>query len=75
MSSPLEVTKRELDAAGIAYCVEQGKKHHKVRFTVCGKDILVICSCSTSDHRAILNARLLVRREIRAALASEQSCK
>jgi len=68
LSETLEATKRELAEAGIAYRVENGKRHYKVRFTVCGKACMVTCSRSASDHRAILNARLQVRREIRTAM-------
>ena len=68
MSDTLEATKRELEAAGIAFSVELGKRHYKVRFQVRGKSCMVTCSRSSSDHRAALNARLQVRREIRRAL-------
>lgn len=68
MSTPLEVTHAELDASGIEYSTERGKRHWKVRFTVAGTKCLVTVSGSTSDHRAALNARLTVRREIRRAL-------
>lgn len=67
--NPLDATKRELEEAGIEYEVENGKRHHKVRFTVRGRKCMVTCSCSSSDHRASLNARLQVRREIRKAIA------
>lgn len=69
MSDTLEATKRELEGAGIAYTVEQGRKHYKVRFTVRGQGCMVTCSRTSSDHRAALNARLQVRREIRKALS------
>ena len=68
MSDTLEATKRELEGAGIAYTVERGRRHYKVRFTVRGKPLMVTCSRTASDRRAALNARLLVRREIRSAL-------
>lgn len=68
MSDTLEATKRELDEAGIPYKVKLGKRHYKVRFRVRGKDCCVVCSRTSSDHRAALNARLTVRREIRRAL-------
>lgn len=68
MSDTLEATKRELEAAGIAFSVELGKRHYKVRFQVRGKPCMVTCSRTSSDHRAALNARLQVRREIRRAL-------
>jgi len=68
LSETLDATKRELVEAGIPFTVENGKRHIKVRFTVCGKSCMVTCSRSASDHRAILNARLQVRREIRAAM-------
>ena len=68
MSDTLEATKRELEGAGIAYTVERGKRHYKVRFIVRGKPLMVTCSRTASDHRAALNARLQVRREIRRAL-------
>jgi hypothetical protein len=68
MSETLEATKRELEGAGIAFTVEKNKRHYKVRFTVRGKGCLVVCSRTASDHRAALNARLQVRREIRRAL-------
>ncbi|MDX9698601.1 MAG: hypothetical protein RBT55_03425 [Rhodocyclaceae bacterium] len=71
MSDTLEATQRELEEAGIRYTVENGKRHYKVRFTVRGKSCMVTCSRSSSDHRAALNARLQVRREIRRALESE----
>ncbi|APL99324.1 hypothetical protein [Bordetella phage FP1] len=69
MSDTLEATKRELEEAGIKYTVESGKRHYKVRFTVRGRGCLVTCSRTSSDHRAALNARLQVRREIRKALS------
>lgn len=72
MSTPLEATKQELDAAGITYTVVPGKRHDKVRFTVRGQGCIVTCSRSTSDHRASLNARLLVRRTIRRVLEAEK---
>ena len=68
MSDTLEATKLELEGAGIAYTVELGRRHYKVRFTVMGKQLMVTCSRTPSDRRAALNARLLVRREIRRAL-------
>ena len=68
MRDTLEATKRELDAAGLPYSVERGKRHLKVRFRVRGKPCMVTCSRTSSDHRAALNARLQVRREIRRAL-------
>ena len=68
MSDTLEATKRELEGAGIAYTVELGRRHYKVRFIVRGKPLMVTCSRMASDHRAAMNARLLVRREIRLAL-------
>lgn len=68
MSDTLEATKRELDEAGIPYTVKLGKRHYKVRFTVRGRRCCVVCSRTSSDHRAALNARLTVRREIRRAL-------
>ena len=68
MSTPLEATKRELEAAGIAFSVDDGGRHYKVRFTVRGQQLMVVCSRTSSDHRAALNARLQVRREIRRAL-------
>lgn len=67
-SGPLESTCRELDEAGIPYTLEAGKRHTKVRFTVRDQACLVTCSRTASDHRAALNARLLVRRTIRRAL-------
>lgn len=70
MSTPLEATKRELEAAGIAFSVEDSGRHYKVRFTVRGQLLTVVCSRTTSDRRAALNARLLVRRTIRQALSS-----
>lgn len=66
--SPLESTERALQEAGIAYTIDQGKRHHKVRFTVRGVACMVTVSRSASDHRAALNARLTVRRVIRGAL-------
>lgn len=68
MSVTLDATTRELDAAGIPYTVEQGRRHYKVRFTVRGRPRMITCSSTASDHRASLNARLQVRREIRRAL-------
>lgn len=70
MSTPLEATKRELEAAGIAFSVDDSGRHYKVRFTVRGQRLMVVCSRTTSDHRAALNARLQVRRTIRHALSS-----
>lgn len=70
MSETLEVTKRELEAAGIPYEIEHGRGHIKVRFVVRGQKLMVTCSRSASDHRAVLNARLQVRREIRRALST-----
>jgi len=69
VSDTLEATKRELEEAGIKYTVESGKRHYKVRFTVRGRGCMVTCSRTSSDHRAALNARLQVRREIRKALS------
>ena len=37
MSDTLEATKRELEGAGIAYTVELGRRHYKVRFIVRGE--------------------------------------
>ena len=71
--SPLESTERVLKEAGIAYTVEDGKRHHQVRFTVRGVRCLVTVSRSASDHRAALNARATVRREILRAMAAENS--
>ena len=68
MSTTLEATVKELKEAGIAHTVEKGRRHYKVRFVVRGKSCRVTCSVSSSDHRAALNARLQVRREIRMAL-------
>lgn len=68
MSTTLDATVKELKEAGIVYTVEKGRRHYKVRFVVRGKPCMVTCSVSSSDHRAALNARLQVRREIRKAL-------
>jgi hypothetical protein len=70
--TPLEATKQELEAAGIAYEIAGGKRHDKVRFKVRGQGCIVTCSRSTSDHRASLNARHEVRRAIRRALELEK---
>lgn len=66
--SPLESTLRVLNEAGISYLVVRRKKHNQVLFTVRGKNLRVTCSRTTSDHRAALNARLLVQRMIREAI-------
>ncbi len=68
MSTTLDATVKELKEAGIVHTVEKGRRHYKVRFVVRGKSCMVTCSVSSSDHRAALNARLQVRREIRMAL-------
>lgn len=69
MSTTLDATVKELKEAGIVHTVEKGRRHYKVRFVVRGKPCMVTCSVSSSsDHRAALNARLQVRREIRKAL-------
>ena len=68
MSETLDATRRELDEAGIPHEVIKRGKHYKVRFRICGKPYQVVCSRSTSDRRAKLNARLLVRRVIRRGL-------
>lgn len=70
MSTPREATKREPGAAGIAFSAEDGGRHYKVRFTVRGQQLRVVCSRTISDRRAALNARLQVRRTIRQALSS-----
>lgn len=68
MPSPLAITEKELRAAGIAYRVENGKRHPKVRFRIRGRECMVVCSRTASDHRALQNARQTVRRVIREAL-------
>lgn len=68
MSATLKATINELEAAGIPYSVQHGRRHYQVRFTVGGTPCLVTCSRTTSDGRAALNARLQVRRTIRHAL-------
>jgi len=71
--TPLESTCRELRESGIPYTVDDsGKRHTKVRFTVRGRTWMVVVSRSASDHRAALNARLTVRREIRRAIGIEK---
>ena len=70
--SPIESTERALCEAGISYTVENAKRHYKVRFTVRGVGCMVTVSRSTSDHRAALNARMIVRRVIRRALEVEK---
>lgn len=72
--NPLESTLKELEQAGIAYVLEHGKRHYKVRFVVRGENCIVVVSgnSKTSDHRAALNARLTVRRIIRRALGMEK---
>lgn len=66
--SPLDATKRELLEAGIAFRVEDTGKHYKVRFRVNGRGCTIVCSRTSSDRRAGLNARLLVRRKLRERL-------
>ncbi|QYW02156.1 hypothetical protein CPT_Sonora_053 [Stenotrophomonas phage Sonora] len=71
--TPLESTKEELDEAGIAYEICTSRRHIQVRFKVSGVNCLVAVSRSSSDHRASLNARMIVRREIRKALERAKS--
>lgn len=68
MSATLKATEKELKEAGIRYQVVLRKRHYKVRFIVRGVRCMVVCSKSDSDHRAVLNAKLEVRRRIRAAI-------
>lgn len=58
----LNATTDELRYAGIAYIVEQGTKHFKIKADGLP---LIICSRSPSDHRSEASARSLVRRLIR----------
>ena len=60
--STLKATIDELKQAGLAYSVEQGSKHFKIKADGLP---LIVCSVSCSDHRGELKARSLVRRLIR----------
>lgn len=68
MSETLKATEKELNEAGITFEVVSAKRHYKVRFVVKGVKCQVVCSRTSSDHRAAVNARLEVRRRIRRAL-------
>jgi len=69
-STPLRATVKELKEAGISFKVTRAKNHHKVWFTVNNLACMVVCSHTQSDHRALLNARLEVKRKIRRAMGT-----
>lgn len=58
----LSVTVDELKRAGLAYKVEHGSKHVKVKANGLP---LIVCSWTCSDHRSEMQARSLVRRLIK----------
>lgn len=60
--STLDVTVDELQQAGLAYQVEYGRKHIKIRAEGLP---MIVCSLSCSDRRGEVKARSLVRRLIR----------
>lgn len=64
--TPLSGILEELEAAGVKAEVERNK-HYKIRFEVAGRKLLYTCAATTSDRRAVLNARCDVRRLIREA--------
>lgn len=69
-ASPIyQAISAELDAAGISYNIERGRKHWRLIAEVAGKPFPFILSLSPSDHRAPANARTLARRVIRSAAA------
>lgn len=70
--NPLDATREELEAAGIPYEVERGQRHFKVRFNLGGQNKLAVCSTTTSDRRAVANARQVIRRELRKAKEDEK---
>jgi hypothetical protein len=60
--STLDATIDELKQAGLAYNVEYGSKHIKIR--AAGLP-MIVCSLSCSDRRGEVKARCLVRRLIK----------
>lgn len=62
--TPVTAVLAELVSAGVEHRVDQGK-HYKVRFWVGGRQYTYVVARTTSDHRAILNARTGVRRILR----------
>jgi hypothetical protein len=60
--STLSATVDELRLAGLAYTVERGRKHIKVKADGLP---LIVCSVSCSDRFGEVHARSLVRRLIK----------
>jgi Rha family phage regulatory protein len=66
MSNPcLDAVTRELDLAGVPYRVEMGGKHVHVHYGADGQHLRVVAA-TPSDHRAPLNDRAGIRRELKA---------
>lgn len=57
--------KRELDAVGVAYTIEHGGRHAKVRFTVGAVTQLYVCSGNANAMRSKRNSRAGIRRMLR----------
>lgn len=63
--TPLLWVTRELDAVGVAYTIEHGGRHAKVRFTVAGLAHLYVCSGNANAMRSKRNSRAGIRRMLR----------
>jgi hypothetical protein len=61
----LDVTLRELRAAGVHNVALEHGRHIKVRFTLDGKERHIVVAVSPSDHRARTKARSFARRFLR----------
>lgn len=62
--TPVTAVLAELAAAGVEHRVDQGK-HYKVRFWVAGRQYTYVVARTASDHRAMKNAQMGVRRILR----------
>ena len=63
----LDAVTSVLKESGIAYTIERGGKHLRVRYWVGDRRCVATVSLSPSDRRAAFNVRTQTRRSIREA--------
>jgi hypothetical protein len=64
-NNPLDATLEVLQEHAIAYTVERGGKHYRIKPEGLPP---IFCSVSASDHRAVVKAVSFIRRTIRKHL-------
>lgn len=56
---------RELEGHGVKPEIELTGKHVKIKWQQAGRNLMITCSRSPSDHRSAMNARAQARRMLR----------